>query len=685
MKRLFNRKQSPPQSTTAENQVPPPPPPSSTHPTSNPPSSFPPQLQGLPPPPRVQNVGNAIGWSVSMPQFDFPYLLSLSDYLSSSSQASKDASKALRTEFKHGAPLAQERAVRLTGILMRNTDHRFRENVASKKFLGDLTDLVSSKKTEPPVKEMVYRVFSPLAYEYQRDDDLKSITQFFNKLLSTSSTSLTSFPSSLDPSSRAYQLNGAPLDPEDPLFTPTGLLPSSTTRSGRPSRRERGERGGGGIPKELEKVQMRELGERADKARGLARLLKEAVVFNKEEDAEELEKNEMVQEFQTQCLEEQNVLGENMVWATVQAEKSRQQLPQSNETETTQEERESGDGETTVEQEEMRRSRLSSNNPFAEVVNNNNSGGGGGTARRETERKTEEETILEKILLAHSEIQDSLSLLSSRLEQSRRERQHLQDLKTATELSKTYVKGGDDISREGGGNYGEGGSKQRWESVEDRERAEHEAMLREQEELDRYEKEKQQRNGGEATFVNPSETGANYSHDESIYSNSQNLTTTNTASPYDGLGALESLKGLDFSSPSPAASEQPRESQSAIPNSTSFSSSNPYSNLSLTTNNLGSTATTSATSPSQQDPFVESPISSTFLPPQPSEKALGKLRRISTTGRNEGEGEDDSKERQRILEEQLREKYRRNLEEQATQRRGANENENTNEGGIREV
>lgn len=122
-----------------------------------------------------------------MPQFDFPYLLALSDYLSSSSQASKDASKALRTEFKvielsrsvtrtrrltrsgkqHGAPVAQERAVRLTGILVKNTDHRFREQVASKKFLTELSDMVASKKVEPAVKEMVYRVFSPLAYDYQ--------------------------------------------------------------------------------------------------------------------------------------------------------------------------------------------------------------------------------------------------------------------------------------------------------------------------------------------------------------------------------------------------------------------------------------------------------------------------------------------------------------------------------------
>jgi len=178
MKRLFNRKQSPPQSTTPEER------PTAVSPTFNSVPPPPPQApQGLPPPPRVQNVGNAIGWSVSMPQFDFPYLLSLGDYLSSSSQASKDASKALRTEFKHGAPLAQERAVRLTGILMRNTDHRFREQVASKKFLGELTDLVSSKKTEPPVKEMVYRVFSPLAYEYQVSFRFLRVSRNLNKLM----------------------------------------------------------------------------------------------------------------------------------------------------------------------------------------------------------------------------------------------------------------------------------------------------------------------------------------------------------------------------------------------------------------------------------------------------------------------------------------------------------------------
>lgn len=168
---------------------------------------------------------------------------------------------------------------------------------------------------------MVYKILSPLAYEYQvrifssslspsplvltfdlagstgiqNDSDLKSLTQTYNKLLSTPSTSLSSFPNTLDPSS--HRTNGSPLDPEDPLFTPTGLLPSSSTRSGRPHRSNRGGNNGRGegIPKELEKVQMRELGERADKARGLARLLNEAVVFNTKEEDGSLETNEMVQ------------------------------------------------------------------------------------------------------------------------------------------------------------------------------------------------------------------------------------------------------------------------------------------------------------------------------------------------------------------------------------------------------
>lgn len=48
-----------------------------------------------------------------MPMLDTAYLLQLAEYCATSQQASKDASKALRKEFKHAVPMAQERALRV--------------------------------------------------------------------------------------------------------------------------------------------------------------------------------------------------------------------------------------------------------------------------------------------------------------------------------------------------------------------------------------------------------------------------------------------------------------------------------------------------------------------------------------------------------------------------------------------
>lgn len=71
-------------------------------------------------------ISTSYRWCCASPTFDYPYILALADYLSTSGAAAKEAARALRKEFKHAVPEAQERAVRLTGILMRNTDLRFR-------------------------------------------------------------------------------------------------------------------------------------------------------------------------------------------------------------------------------------------------------------------------------------------------------------------------------------------------------------------------------------------------------------------------------------------------------------------------------------------------------------------------------------------------------------------------------
>lgn len=96
---------------------------------------------------------------------DYATILGLCDYISLSSSASKDAARALRKEFKYGnSPI---KAVRLMGIMMRNCDVRFKSEIASKRFLDELSNLVTDKKTAPPTVAYILRILSPLAYEYQ--------------------------------------------------------------------------------------------------------------------------------------------------------------------------------------------------------------------------------------------------------------------------------------------------------------------------------------------------------------------------------------------------------------------------------------------------------------------------------------------------------------------------------------
>ncbi|GAA5933465.1 hypothetical protein JCM1841_001324 [Sporobolomyces salmonicolor] len=603
----------------------------------------------VPRPPRVQNVGNAIGWSCAMPTFDFPYVLSLADYLSSSSDASKEAAKALRKEFKHAQPTAQERAVRLTGILMRNTDHRFREQVASKKFLADLTDLVASKKTDPKVKDMVFRVLSPLAFDYQHDADLRPLTLTFNKLLTSPSTALSSFPSSLDSSSPSFAPNGAPLAPEDPLLAPTSLLGPAS----RPRRRERE------APRELlEKEQMQALGARADQARQVARLLSEAVIFA---GADGLEGNEIVEEFQAQALADQEFLSHNLEWASVQAEHSRSRPDRAT----------PSSSPSAAPSSEGPQLRLASNNPFADAIEEAGAVGKG-IKQGDKEEKTEEEEVLSRVLSAHSEIQDALSLLSARLSQSRLDAQHTADLAAATERSKTetrrphpHAPGGDEWmhERNRSRDYGEGGSgaasREREKGAGDQERNQDKgkgkSKAKARESFNPY-----------ASYLAESTTAAVPEH-----------STGSAPSPYDGLAAWDA-----------AAPTQPEPQQH------SFAPANPYASLA---NSTSTTTTASAHNPlsnaafatssfitaepdsllleddAAPQPLVDSPSEASFLrkvPDQPSEKALGKLRRVSML--TDADPQDVEAQRQ-TLEDALRAKYARQYAEELEAReRSAN-------------
>lgn len=148
------------------------------------------------------------------------------------------------------------------------------EQVASKKFLASLTDLVADPSTPPQVKSMVYRVLSPLAFDAQSKSSLRPITEAFNRLLADPKTSLSSFPHELDPTMAAFQPNGAPLAPDDPLLRPEALLSQhGSSRRSRP-RLER-------FPTGIE--QMRDLGRRAVEGKSWAGMLSEAVALAKDE------------------------------------------------------------------------------------------------------------------------------------------------------------------------------------------------------------------------------------------------------------------------------------------------------------------------------------------------------------------------------------------------------------------
>lgn len=53
------------------------------------------------------------------------------------------------------------------GIMCRNSSDRFKQQIVTKKFLSELSDMATNKKTEPRVLAMVIRVLSPLAFEFQ--------------------------------------------------------------------------------------------------------------------------------------------------------------------------------------------------------------------------------------------------------------------------------------------------------------------------------------------------------------------------------------------------------------------------------------------------------------------------------------------------------------------------------------
>ncbi|KAM0786118.1 hypothetical protein ACM66B_006928 [Microbotryomycetes sp. NB124-2] len=580
-----------------------------------------------PPPP--QQVSNAIGWSCASSTFDFPYILSLADHLSSSSAASKEAAKALRKEFKHATPEAQERAVRLTGILMRNTDLRFREQVASKKFLAELSDLHSNKKTDPRVKDMIVRVLSPLAFEYQRDAELNPITTLYNKIKSPEAP-----------------INGLPLDPDDPLLQPTLDPRTSGNTQGRRRAPQR-------LPSQSE--QLSDLRRQAEQARGDARLLSDALSYAKPDD--DVKQNEIVQEFHLKCFEAQEFLSNNLHWATVQAERSRAAVDEAG----------TKDNIPVDQAEQIRRvdatvprsesARLSSNNPFAPIASGERPMPP--TSARPA-RETPEEATLAVLLAAHSEVLEALQAYDRHAQNYA----EMRDVRAAEERSKVDTKF--DRSRAGmpdqNGDYQEStqpdGDR---DPFEDGEEAHEQGGSRGPTSLPRQVVQTSPAPAQRSTTTSPPPSRNPYAAYLSPTPTGQTQTSAAPSTTTQEYGVYVIPESFD-------AHRQP--------SATLLDGRRPET-LSISTTTNGS-ASGLAQQQQEYRPLVDSPVSpygalgrsrrdtsdsaseGLQTPVVPSEKALGKLRRVSI---REDSDTTQYEDQQAKLEQALREKYAKNYNE----------------------
>ncbi len=128
--------------------------------------------------------GSRVGWlsANAVQDQDWMEILPLIDMVSQSDAASKEAARALRKEFKYGSVDAQRRAVRTWALLTLNATDRFRQHVASKRFLDAVEDTVASSKTPLSVKETMLRVLGVLAFEFRDEPELAAITKCWNRV-----------------------------------------------------------------------------------------------------------------------------------------------------------------------------------------------------------------------------------------------------------------------------------------------------------------------------------------------------------------------------------------------------------------------------------------------------------------------------------------------------------------------
>ncbi|GAA98912.1 uncharacterized protein L969DRAFT_18525 [Mixia osmundae IAM 14324] len=317
---------------------------------------------------------------------DYGRALRLCDQVSVSALYSKEAAKALRRELEHGRPETQQRAVRVMTIMTRNSGERFKLEMTNKKSIDVLEKLIKSPKTDLEVRALLAKSLSILAYELQADTDFSRITALYNRVKQLE-----------DP------INGAPLDPDDATFDPPIL---ETTRR---SKREQAAAGFQSSPSG--EYHTKNLKKEAEVALHSARMLQETLQFTQPED---MDSNELINEFYAQCQQRQFMFIDAIPWATSEADRARSAAQAQH----------LRDHAASATQDEA----LAASNPFADTA--------AAAMNAPGAEETHEEKLLDLLLSANSEIVEAFRLY----EDMEREKRALEEQRIVEERSKVETK-----------------------------------------------------------------------------------------------------------------------------------------------------------------------------------------------------------------------------------------------------
>ncbi|KAH9964352.1 hypothetical protein BGW80DRAFT_1462872 [Lactifluus volemus] len=112
-----------------------------------------------------QDLRTLIGYLTATSSEDWAVVLEVCERASATRANAKEATKALRKEFKYyDEPSRQLSAARLWAVMLRNSSELFVYQCMKSKFMDTLEDVITSQRTSPIVRERLLDVLAAAAY-----------------------------------------------------------------------------------------------------------------------------------------------------------------------------------------------------------------------------------------------------------------------------------------------------------------------------------------------------------------------------------------------------------------------------------------------------------------------------------------------------------------------------------------